>query len=170
MHDPRYDEKVVTSSFVDFANPREIDSGLGEVCVYSISVYPTQEMESVFKSNAPAVYTAIVLCIFVFTTLVFIIYDSCVRRRQAVIMKSATRTHAVVSSLFPDAVRDKVLAEQDSTHRGKVKEEKHQERKSTNAALYPEATVMFADLAGFTAWSSTRDPSEVFLVRSLRLD
>jgi len=30
------------------------------------------------------------------------------------------------------------------------------------AAFYPETTVMFADIAGFTAWSSTREPFQVF--------
>ena len=31
-----------------------------------------------------------------------------------------------------------------------------------SADLFPETTIMFADLAGFTAWSSTREPSQVF--------
>lgn len=30
------------------------------------------------------------------------------------------------------------------------------------AELFPETTVMFADIVGFTAWSSVRDPSQVF--------
>jgi class 3 adenylate cyclase len=30
------------------------------------------------------------------------------------------------------------------------------------ADLFPETTIMFADIAGFTAWSSTREPSQVF--------
>lgn len=30
------------------------------------------------------------------------------------------------------------------------------------ADLFPEATVMFADISGFTAWSSVREPSQVF--------
>eukprot|EP00934_Nitzschia_sp_Nitz4_P000279 Nitzschia sp. Nitz4//scaffold921_size634//25//552//NITZ4_009337-RA/size634-processed-gene-0.3-mRNA-1//1//CDS//3329560144//279//frame0 len=30
------------------------------------------------------------------------------------------------------------------------------------ADLFPYCTVLFADIAGFTAWSSTRDPSQVF--------
>ena len=30
------------------------------------------------------------------------------------------------------------------------------------ADLFPEATVMFGDLVGFTAWSSTREPTQVF--------
>ncbi len=30
------------------------------------------------------------------------------------------------------------------------------------ADLFPNTTVMFADIAGFTAWSSVREPSQVF--------
>jgi hypothetical protein len=30
------------------------------------------------------------------------------------------------------------------------------------ADLFPSTTVMFADIAGFTAWSSVREPSQVF--------
>jgi hypothetical protein len=30
------------------------------------------------------------------------------------------------------------------------------------ADLFPRATVLFADISGFTAWSSTREPTQVF--------
>ena len=30
------------------------------------------------------------------------------------------------------------------------------------ADLFPDTTVMFADIVGFTAWSSMREPSQVF--------
>jgi class 3 adenylate cyclase len=32
------------------------------------------------------------------------------------------------------------------------------------ADRYPDCTVFFADIVGFTAWSSTRDPVEVFVL------
>jgi class 3 adenylate cyclase len=32
------------------------------------------------------------------------------------------------------------------------------------ADLFPACTVLFADIAGFTAWSSERDPTQVFLL------
>jgi class 3 adenylate cyclase len=32
------------------------------------------------------------------------------------------------------------------------------------ADLFPNTTVLFADIAGFTAWSSVRDPSQVFIL------
>ena len=32
------------------------------------------------------------------------------------------------------------------------------------ADLFPNCTVCFADISGFTAWSSTREPAQVFLL------
>jgi Adenylate and Guanylate cyclase catalytic domain len=32
------------------------------------------------------------------------------------------------------------------------------------ADLFPETTILFADIAGFTAWSSVREPSQVFVL------
>jgi class 3 adenylate cyclase len=32
------------------------------------------------------------------------------------------------------------------------------------ADLFPHATVLFGDIAGFTAWSSTREPPQVFIL------
>jgi Adenylate and Guanylate cyclase catalytic domain len=32
------------------------------------------------------------------------------------------------------------------------------------ADLFPECTVFFADIAGFTAWSATREPAQVFIL------
>ena len=32
------------------------------------------------------------------------------------------------------------------------------------ADLFPSATVLFADIAGFTSWSSVREPSQVFVL------
>jgi class 3 adenylate cyclase len=34
--------------------------------------------------------------------------------------------------------------------------------KEVIASLYPETTIFFADIAGFTKWSSTRSPTKVF--------
>ena len=32
------------------------------------------------------------------------------------------------------------------------------------ADLFPQCTVLFADISGFTAWSSTREPRQVFIL------
>jgi len=37
------------------------------------------------------------------------------------------------------------------------------------ADLFPHCTVLFADISGFTAWSSLRDPGQVFLLLEVRI-
>jgi class 3 adenylate cyclase len=97
-----------------------------------------------------------------------------------VVLDTATRSTAIVSSLFPSQVRDKLYPTKNSlnaeTTKGNLQSfltdsksaagNDHERYKelvgSPIADLYPETTVFFADIAGFTSWSSTRQPSEVF--------
>jgi class 3 adenylate cyclase len=139
-------------------------------------------------------YTVGIVLIFLFTSAVFIHYHIFVTRRQAKVEESAARSNAIVTSLFPAQVRDRLLVEQE----GQAKNNKNGRRGSldivTNskygepgrnivvldnnddeeavtdkllrtkpiADLFPNATVMFADICGFTAWSSVREPTQVF--------
>jgi class 3 adenylate cyclase len=87
----------------------------------------------------------------------------------------------MLSSLFPKDVQRRIMAEaeQQENYSSKVpknlsqmtdflKEEKEQIKKTAIwqtkpiADLFPEATIIFADLVGFTAWSSMREPCQVF--------
>jgi class 3 adenylate cyclase len=83
---------------------------------------------------------------------------------------------AIVSSLFPETVRDRLYpttSEDNGEPRGKLlamldnkagrpMEENISMSGSPIAELYPDTTVLFADIAGFTAWSSVRTPAQVF--------
>jgi len=107
-----------------------------------------------------------------------------VERRQALVMHKALQTTAIVSSLFPENVRDRLMKQtpglQDNSksrdREGSVNmmpgrrlkgylngaEEDDMTSAPPIADLFPNCTVLFADIAGFTAWSSTRDPEQVF--------
>ena len=91
------------------------------------------------------------------------------------------KSSAIVSSLFPSNVRARLYDEGQSnapTPKGKMKSfisdgNQQVEDRTVNADgpggrpiadLFPSTTVMFADIAGFTAWSSTREPSQVFIL------
>ena len=100
-------------------------------------------------------------------------YDLAVERRQKLVMKNATRSSEIVSSLFPSKVRDQLYRADDQA--GAESKEGHAFSSGvskvplppvplggTIAEMYPETTVMFADIAGFTAWSSVRQPCQVF--------
>jgi len=58
--------------------------------------------------------------------------------------------------LFPSGVQDRVLEGVQEGHHGTP------DRGEVIASFFPATTVMFADISGFTAWSSTRDPEQVF--------
>lgn len=128
--------------------------------------------------------------------------------RTKQVMQAATKSTAIIKSLFPANIRNKLLAEelagQSKTKRyshmlpedyamvetNKMRLQKYlmpsttatgatRSKKSSIAAIFnnphatlvggepiaeffPSVSVMHADLSGFTAWSSTREPAQVF--------
>lgn len=89
-----------------------------------------------------------------------------------------------MSSLFPSNVRDRLYDQDDqglmpnasnsqknrlksfitAIHSGSDGRENVSGVNRPIADLFPDTTVMFGDIEGFTAWSSTREPSQVFLL------
>lgn len=161
VHDPAYDSHKVSAIFADFANPD--GDQFGDHCVYTISVYPTRTMEESFESNKPMIYVVVVLAIFVLSVAVFAIYDALVSRRQEVVMDSANKNQKIVSTLFPKAVHERImdnLAADSNTDT--VSNTPAHLTSEPIADNFPETTIMFADIVGFTAWSSSREPTQVF--------
>lgn len=141
-------------------------------CRYSIRVYPSKEFEDKYHTNSPWVYSVIIGALFFFSTIVFCTYDFMVERRQKVVLESAMKSGALVSSLFPEAVREQLYEEQkvqgkQSESRDawmRSKNESNEDRKEAIAHLYNETTIFFADIVGFTQWSKKRTPADVFLL------
>lgn len=134
--DSRYADLMVESEFAEFARYNDGQSDLEDAedspithCEYKLRVYPTPEFESQYQTSRPAVFATVVVLVFVFTALVFGLYDFFVQRRQNVIMNSARRTAAVVSSLFPQNVQNRIL-QQDNA------EDLKQMRRSTFSAKH----------------------------------
>ena len=184
LHDPKYDYLRIDVKLTDLlstANPdRDSDySGLplDEYCPKILHVFPSQQMEDQYMTNQPAVFTGIVAVIFLFTSLVFLAYDLLVAHRQKIVMKRAQASSAIVSSLFPKKVRQTLYDENEEKNKNKKEagfkslinaEGVGGSTTTTSKAGRPiadefkETTIFFADLAGFTSWSSKRTPSEVF--------
>eukprot|EP00980_Cylindrotheca_fusiformis_P007472 scaffold1549_cov105-Cylindrotheca_fusiformis.AAC.1 len=153
-------------------------SGIGfseDYCPYKVSVYPSAKMEEKFETAEPSVFAGIVAGIFLFTLVVFLIYDILVERRQRYLAETASKSNAIVSALFPEIVRDRMFEteEKNTKHRG-MKSSAVESMDSNTfhgaggregapiANLFTKSTVMFGDISGFTAWSSSREPVDVF--------
>jgi hypothetical protein len=81
-------------------------------CPNMLHIYPSDLLNSEFKTSNGAIFMASMVCIFAFISVVFYLYDRNVERRQKRIALSAQRSLAIVSSLFPSTVRDQLYETQ----------------------------------------------------------
>jgi len=134
---------------------------LSHTCVQHI--FPGEEFEATYETHTPIIYAIVLVVTFLVVIAVFIIYDKLVYKRNEKMIGSAARSNAIVSSLFPGNIRDRLMAQgtdgdSESDGMGQLVD-----RSSKPLAdFFLETTVLFADIVGFTAWSSVRDPSQVF--------
>lgn len=209
LHDPEYNEYEYVTKLTPFSQLNaETTPGY---CEYTINIYPTSQIEDNFISNAPAIYTSIMVIIFLLFGVSFLYYDHTVQKRQREASASAAKSDALVDSLFPAEIRDRLFkgdemnGDNNNKKGGKadnnnkdlnkddllsslpeaqkfrlknfLDEEDAEDNKAKAAGsngqstireskpiadLFPNTTVMFADISGFTAWSSVREPSQVF--------
>eukprot|EP00980_Cylindrotheca_fusiformis_P025766 scaffold14577_cov118-Cylindrotheca_fusiformis.AAC.2 len=97
-HNPKYDDLVVSRVVVNI----DVDEGQlpDGVCIpkVTLDLYPTEELENTYRSSIPEVYTAVVVAIFAFTSLVFLLYDHFVGRRQRKFIDRIVRQDQIVSN------------------------------------------------------------------------
>jgi len=208
LHDPRFDEFEITAEYKAFQD--DDSDGIAEdkgttfnhvytgVPVdqsrlnYKIRVYPSQEMADLYLTDEPVYYAIVIACVMLIAVLVFAVYDWYVEMRQQKVSTVALKSNAIVSSLFPKQIKDKLYGESEDNNNKPLSNRDAFRRAgrtaSTRAAdspeqsltspisssgrrkasaiadFFPSATVLFMDIAGFTAWSSSREPSQVFIL------
>ena len=112
------------SDIEDVATTRSMDSGGNEdsspyfipitsTCgSYRIRLYPTVEMKATYITSRPELLRTGIAMLFLFTCCIFIGYDCIQERKNRQLQSSAQRTNAIVESLFPSTVRDRIYEEQ----------------------------------------------------------
>jgi hypothetical protein len=166
-----YEAFAETREFATFARfEGENTSPYVKHCSYKITIYPTREFKDRFDTLRPIVYPFLLSGVFVVTALIFALYEFTVQRRQKTVLASVAKTSALVSSLFPKEVQERMLREEkkheEAIHRGiglpmkhqitdflKDSDETTQEALSKPSSppiadLYPSASVIFADMVG----------------------
>jgi len=179
LHDPKYESIGQKGEFASFAryDRNIVDDGLTH-CNFSMTVYPEDTFQSEYHTSEPFIFASVILAVFICTIGVFAFYDWMVARRQAKVLGAAkTTTAIIIQSLFPKNVGERLLADAREKAVAKEKQPKgkldflleEENNKTDNpfqsdpiAEYYTDTTIMFADIVGFTAWSSTREPKQVF--------
>eukprot|EP00980_Cylindrotheca_fusiformis_P005417 scaffold1157_cov122-Cylindrotheca_fusiformis.AAC.9 len=167
-HDTQYNDLGVSHVIVE--NDIDEDQIPEGHCVHKLTLdlYPTEEFEAAFNTSKPIVYTSVVVAIFAFTSLVFLLYDYSVGKRRRKFMERIMKQDMIVSNVFPTAIRDRLYnSDQEGSNQDGLLDPLGGGPGSRGlplADLFPETTIMFADIAGFTAWASAREPAQVFIL------
>jgi len=166
LHDTDFDHWKVSASFEgikQIADGTKFGIPLDTTyCEYHIDVYGSDEFRSIYRTSLPIVMTLAVAIVFVFTAFMFVCYDRLVERRQNLVMLKAQQTTAIVASLFPENVRERMMEQatkklesRDSFMspnrrlKGYLNDDNETDTNSAPIAdLFPHCTVMFCDIAG----------------------
>lgn len=163
VHNPKYDDMMVQVELDMHTHPDFATTP--HHCQYTVYIYPTDTFRNDYTTHLPLFFTLVVASSFSFVALVFFLYDFRVQRRNEQLADNAAKSNKLVASLFPEQIKDKLLEQQKDSNRKMeflTASQKEHHDASPLAMNYPQTTIMFADLAGFTSWSSTRTPEEVF--------
>eukprot|EP00934_Nitzschia_sp_Nitz4_P007445 Nitzschia sp. Nitz4//scaffold17_size182527//156864//160606//NITZ4_001879-RA/size182527-snap-gene-0.304-mRNA-1//-1//CDS//3329539415//7435//frame0 len=157
-----------------------------EGCSISVQVFASDDFKSHYTTDRPRTGVYGVVSFFVTAGLAFMFYDFLAERRQRHELEKVKRSDEIVNSLFPTQVRDRLMVKPVNVNKPVPIGQSLAKMPSTNfvgaqsdpygdkgfigansnsppiADLYPHATIMFADIANFTAWASVREPTQVF--------
>lgn len=75
---------------------------------YTFRMYPSEKLEGKFVTNKPIIYTLFACIIFGVTCAIFFLYDCFVEKRQRLVVSTAEKSDAIVSSLFPNNVKERL--------------------------------------------------------------
>ncbi|CAB9515790.1 Receptor-type guanylate cyclase gcy [Seminavis robusta] len=178
LHETKYDDYGIQVDLALHTNP-EYTTIPGH-SQYQMHIYPTDRFRATYDSNTPETFAITIAVTFVIVAIVFFVYDLVVFKRNENLVAKAAQSNAIVTSLFPEHMRERLMHEKEedqltkdksgrrntlskSLSDGTFAEESSRVQKPL-ADLYLETTVLFADITGFTAWSSVREPSQVFML------
>lgn len=170
LHEPEFDNREVQiDTFDDFFGETGGGASLGHNpgnLHYWFSIYPSEELRRSYDTLAPITMAVGIVVIFTCMIVAFVLYDRFVSDKNNLILDAATNSNAILASLFPEKVKDRLL--QDQVDEGRVFEQPSESKGLLDffesdthtqveipaskpiADVFERATVLFADIVGFT--------------------
>jgi class 3 adenylate cyclase len=115
---------------LESSTPYKIEFDEASDCQYTMHIYPSSNFEDHYLTKSPTLYAVIAVAVFCATIILFAVYDFIVERRQRLVLKSAMEARAIVSSLFPAVVRDRLFESNREKKKQKKKDKKKSKKKS----------------------------------------
>jgi len=176
FHDTEFD--VHERSF-PFTSDLPSVHGTGLDCSYSIHVYPTRDFWEEYHTSNPPLVACTVSGAFLLMSIILLAYDCAIHTRQRRIARDASKSQKILEMLYPKNVRARLFGHRDDGDSLNISGAKRQLKNFVGnisqleasdmldsskpiADLFMDATVLFADISGFTSWSSVREPTQVF--------
>jgi hypothetical protein len=97
--------------FVEYLSPEQVQAAGG--CLYTISIYPSIELKESYYTKMPMVYTIVIAAIFVAMIGTFLMFNRFIFVRNRKVVMAAVRSRAIVASIFPTNIRDRLLEDND---------------------------------------------------------
>jgi hypothetical protein len=104
-HDPKYDDLELSENVNAYLQMRATPQNRAYTTVpisdktqYKIRVYPSQDTEDQFVTNAPIIYTVVVICGFALASILFLLFSYVVERRQYIMIAKVVENAERVAS------------------------------------------------------------------------
>lgn len=164
QHDSQYDEWVVISPFADFGVPNTTNDD--NFCKHTLYMFRTDEWTQLFTvaQTETLVLTVCIICSFAIIAIGFAVYEYFLR------LRFKNRFNIAIDTFYNEGGGTVMIQSLDTTGTGDLKRETGNLNKLSggrnltefSGRVYPETTVLFADIVGFSEWSSVREPNQVF--------
>lgn len=189
LHEPNSERLKHRAALSSYRYADENDASQDWSCVLEMTIYPTGEMQWAYDSATPVYLLLLILFAFAMVAIAVLTHHRKAETQRREMFFKTQRSKAIIASLFPDTVREKLFdidgdvkvdnrgfLNKDAARAVALGGEGHQlddifgsdnplsttKQRQVSADLYLNCTACITDICGFTAWSSSRTPQEVF--------
>lgn len=135
LHDPYFESYKISFDLVDY------DTADERLCLHTLKLYPSVRLRQRYDSKRTALYKCLAVGAGFAVLLILVgIYDRKMSERQRKAARSAKKSSALLDSLFPKAIQERILKEDAAVDHDV--EEGSKEKSQPIADFFPNASLM----------------------------